>query len=359
MYNFGGIISILSLKIIKESHVFSNSCPFQKIPLQKKPLFSQAKTSVVFFLDSTVRLSVLAQILPGCGSATSVASSCKIVNETSGSKWLKVNFSKIYVSCHIWQICSTYYKSMNSQLSWFINPFRSIQVPFFLPGCVEGSLWKRLWSKAPNSIQPMHSSWTPLVIAFGKFGKFWKLKKSKKNPMYVHGFFQVSTLTRGETTDCHCHSHPRKGVGWLFSLDFCVCEVHVADVYGQRSLPHHHTPPQSDWSHLAQWLSWWLFREQSIHHTVVVLWASRNFSATSRYTASWYTQSIILANSRCDVEGLWCSPELRTQPTSNVGVQWTMRKGFFHHGEEWQYSGSQDIGISLWEAHLASRCAIL
>ena len=31
--------------------------------------------------------------------------------------------------------------------------------------------------------------------------------------MYVYAFFQVSTLIRGETTDCH--SHPRKGVGFF------------------------------------------------------------------------------------------------------------------------------------------------
>ena len=121
--------------------------------------------------------------------------------------------------------------------------------------------------------------------------EIWEILEVEQNQkiqcIYVYVLFQVSTLIGGGNYWLWFSSSQRC---WLFSLDFCVREVHVADVYGQRSLPHHHTPPQFDWSHLAQWLSWWWFRERSIHHTVVVLvdlviWASRIFSATSRYTA--------------------------------------------------------------------------
>lgn len=194
--------------------MFPNSCPFQKSPLHKKPLFSSAKRSVVFFLDSMVRLSVLAQILPGCGSATSVASRCKIVNETSGLIVAEGELLKNL--CFMSYLANLFYLLQEYEFTIIIINLltRSNQSKclYFYQDVLRDLYANGCDPRLPTPSNPcipaeLHSS-----SPSGNLGNFGSWKKTK-NPMYVYAFFQVSTLIRGETTDCH--SHPRKGVGFF------------------------------------------------------------------------------------------------------------------------------------------------
>ena len=215
MYNFGGIISILSLKIIKESHVFPNSCPFQKSPLQKKPLFSQEKTSVVFFLDSTVRLSMFLQILPGCGSATSVASRCKIVESQwnlwfdHGWRWTSqksmfhvISGKFVLLTTRVW---------IHNHYNW-LNPFKSIQVPFFYQDVLRDLYGNDCDPRLPTPSNPC----IPAELHSSSPSEIWEIleveKKQKIQCMFMH-FSRYPHWSGWETTDCHCH--PRKGVGFF------------------------------------------------------------------------------------------------------------------------------------------------
>lgn len=197
--------------------MFPNSCPFRKSPLQKKPLFSQEKTSVVFFLDSTVRLSMLLQILPGCGSATSVASRCEIV-ESQWNIWFdhgwNVNFSKIYVSylANLFYLLQEYEFTIIINLLTLSNQSKCLSFYQDVLGYLYGNDCDPRLPTPSNPCIPaeLHSSSPP-----GNLGNFGSWKKSKKSHVCLWIFPGIHIEPAFPTTDCHCHSHPCKGVGYF------------------------------------------------------------------------------------------------------------------------------------------------